>query len=221
MGEQQSIEHFKVVASDGTTVGAWRGGDPDGLPVVVSPGLGSPPEVWLGLTRPGSGFRVMGVMHRGLYGNPRPETSEGIRLAAWMGDLLTLMDAEDVQRPLVLGWSMGVNASHMLASHHPDRVAGLLGVCGVPAGTFAYMGAPWHIPAQARESFASTVGRVLLAIGPVVDRVLPRLPVAPTAHMLQLTRLVERTADFDHLKQGVDAYLHHDWSWFFRLALAS
>ena len=131
------------------------------------------------------------------------------------------MDAEGLERPLVLAWSLGVNAATLLALRAPERVAGLLGVCGVPSGTFAHMGAPWRWPHVIREPAATAVARTLQLGSPVLGAVTPHLPARAVARALRWGRFVGRDADNDHLGSAVHHYLHHEWQWFFTLALTA
>ncbi len=57
-----------------------------------------------------------------------------------------MMDHFGIDRAVLMGWSMGVNTMFELAARHPERVAGLFAVAGVPGDTFATMLAPLRLP---------------------------------------------------------------------------
>ena len=61
-----------------------------------------------------------------------------------------MLDDAGVAACPVAGWSIGVNTMFELAVTHPERVAGLFAVAGVPGETFGSMGAPLFIPASAQ-----------------------------------------------------------------------
>jgi pimeloyl-ACP methyl ester carboxylesterase len=57
-----------------------------------------------------------------------------VRVQDHVDDAVALLDAMGMERALVACWSIGVNIGFELAQRHPDRVAGLMAVAGVPAG---------------------------------------------------------------------------------------
>ena len=72
-----------------------------------------------------------------------------------------------------MGWSMGVNTAFELAYLHPDRVAGLFAVAGVPGGTFASMLAPLGVPRFARAAITVNAARAMRGSGQAALRVWP------------------------------------------------
>jgi pimeloyl-ACP methyl ester carboxylesterase len=130
---------FDFAGADGTTIRGWSNDAVSGVPVVVANGLGTPPAAWPALVPRDSGYDVSTWYYRGTGGSERPADPARITVADHVGDLLALMDARSVDRALVLCWSIGVNVAFELAERHPDRVAGLLAVAGVPGGTFGAM----------------------------------------------------------------------------------
>ncbi len=136
---------FDFPSADGTVLRGWAG-DGDGLPLVISNGLGTIPQAWPALVAPDSGYRAWTWYQRGTFGSQRPGDPTRIRVEDHVKDAVALMDARGVERALVACWSVGVNVGFELAERHPDRVAGLLAVAGVPGGTFATMGGPLRIP---------------------------------------------------------------------------
>ena len=49
---------FDFTSSDGTCIRGWRG-DGDGVPLVISNGLGTIPQAWPGLMGADSGYRTV------------------------------------------------------------------------------------------------------------------------------------------------------------------
>ena len=62
------------------------------------------------------------------------------------------MDHFGLDRPVLAGWSMGVNTVFELALRQPERVAGLFAVAGVPGDTFSTMLAPLYVPRARRAA---------------------------------------------------------------------
>ena len=62
---------FDVRSGDGTVVRGWRS-DAEGVPLVISNGLGTVPSAWPALIRPDSGYRACSWCHRGTFGSDRP-----------------------------------------------------------------------------------------------------------------------------------------------------
>jgi 3-oxoadipate enol-lactonase len=125
---------FDVRSSDGTTLRGWSS-DGDGLPLLISNGLGTIPQAWPALIAPDSGYAAVTWYQRGTFGSQRPADPERIRVRDHVDDAVALLDARGIDRALVACWSVGVNVGFELTSRHPERVAGLLAVAGVPGGT--------------------------------------------------------------------------------------
>jgi pimeloyl-ACP methyl ester carboxylesterase len=156
-----------VPSSDGTVLRAWSN-DGEGAPVLLCNGLGTIPEAWPGLTGADSGYRVVTWYHRGTFGSERPSDPARVKVEDHVEDAIAVMDAHGMERALVPAWSIGVNIAFELALRHPDRVAGVMAVAGVPGGTFATMGEPWRIPRRLRHPIASRVAKSGRSVGPAL-----------------------------------------------------
>src|SRR5688572_11833558 len=95
---------FDFPSSDGTTIRGWRN-DSDGLPLVISNGLGTIPQAWPALVRPDSGYRTVTWYYRGTFGSQRPADPGRIRVEDHVEDMVALMDSEGMERALVACWS--------------------------------------------------------------------------------------------------------------------
>jgi len=212
---------FDVRSGDGTVVRGWRS-DSEGVPLVISNGLGTVPAAWLALVRPDSGYRACSWYHRDTFGSDRPADPARIRVEDHVGDMLALMDSEGIDRALVACWSIGVNIGFEFARRHPDRVAGLMAVAGVPGGTFGAMGAPWRIPSTLRRPIAVRVTKALRTAGPVLTWLAPRVPVNDrTAWVLTHSGLLTDAARPELLVPMLREFLLHDWTWYMHLAVAA
>ena len=101
------VNSSTVQAADGTALCVWSNGG-TGVPVVISNGLGTPPAAWPTVMAAGSGFHVVTWSHRGLGGSGRPADTDAVRVQDHVNDLRCVMDAEGMDRALVVDWSIGV-----------------------------------------------------------------------------------------------------------------
>ena len=111
------MAHFSFDAPDGTAVAGWRN-DGDGIPVVISNGLGTSPMTWPTIAAPDSGFRVATWYYRGTGGGTRPADESRVAIEDHVEDLLALMDHEGMEQAVLACWSLGVNVGFEL---HPGE----------------------------------------------------------------------------------------------------
>lgn len=210
----------KVRAHDGTMLQAWTS-DGVGLPVVLSNGLGASAAAWPAVTAPDSGFRVVTWHHRGLGGSDRPVHPEAIHIEDHAADLDAVMSAAGLERALLLGWSLGVNAAFEFSRRHPHRTAGLLAVAGVPGGSLEAMLGPSQLPKGLRQPAGQASTRLLPFIGPWLTYL---------AAATQRSQYPAPDTDADATAQdpihpaAIGAMLREfaaqDWEWYAQLAVA-
>jgi pimeloyl-ACP methyl ester carboxylesterase len=111
------------------------------------------------------GLAAVSWWHRGLGGSDRPADPTRIHVEDHVADLEATMDAAGFERAVVLGWSFGVNVAFEFARAHPERVAGILGVGGVPGASFQAFGLP-GLPGALREGVGRTAAWLLRLVGP-------------------------------------------------------
>ncbi len=212
---------FEFQGRDGTKLMGWRSGG-KGLPLVLSPGLGTPPEAWPLIIRPDSGFAVTTFYYRGTGGSERPADRSRIRVEDHVSDLIALLDHERIDRALVAGWSIGVNLAFELARRQPDRVLGLLSVAGVPGGSLDSFFAPLGVPRRLRKTAAVAVCSLARAAGPGLSALARGVPkvellasaVAHTGFMLPQARPATTLP-------ALTEFFRNDFRWYFELALAA
>ena len=216
---------FDFTSADGTVLQGWRNhdpADPTGIPLVISNGLGTTPEAWPALIGPDSGYRACSWYHRGTFGSQRPADPRRIGIEDHVDDVVALMDAEGVERAVVVCWSIGVNIGFELAQRHPDRVAGLMAVAGVPGGTFRSIGGLIRLPKALRKPLAVNAARGLRSIGPALTWLTPKLPVNhQVAWLLAHSGVFTPAARPELLVPMLTEFLQHDWRWYGELALAA
>jgi pimeloyl-ACP methyl ester carboxylesterase len=212
---------FDVTSADGTRLRAWSS-DGDGPPLLLSNGLGTVPQSWPALVRPDSGFATLSWYMRGTFGSARPADESRIRVEHHVEDALAVLDARGVERALVASWSVGVNVAFELAERHPDRVAGVLAVAGVPGGTFATMGGPLRIPRRLRHPIATRTAKASALAGPALTWLAPKVPVTKrTAWLISHSGFMLPGADPEVLVPMLREFVRQDWGWYMRLAVAA
>jgi pimeloyl-ACP methyl ester carboxylesterase len=212
---------FTFPSTDGTVLRGWAG-DGDGPPLLLSNGLGTIPQAWPALVAGDSGYRTVTWYQRGTFGSGRPADESRIRVQDHVEDAVALMDARGMDRALVASWSVGVNVAFELAQRHPDRVAGVLAVAGVPGGTFATMGGPLGIPRRLRHPIATRTAKASRLAGPALTWLAPRVPVnRRTAWLISHSGFMLPGADPQVLVPMLEEFVKQDWAWYMRLAVAA
>jgi pimeloyl-ACP methyl ester carboxylesterase len=217
------VAHFEFVSSDGTRIRGWRNRDDgQGVPVVVSNGLGTPPTAWPALIRNNSGFRAVTWYYRGTGGSARPRDETRITVEDHTADLLALMDHEGIDKALLVCWSLGVNIAFEFAKKHPDRVAGLLAVAGVPGGTFQAMGGLLRVPRRLRHPLFVAGARLLSRVGPALTWGANKLPMNPlTIGLITHSGFMVPAAKPEVVIPALEEFRRHDFRWYFGLAVAA
>ena len=205
-----------VISRDGTALRSWSNGA-DGVPLVISNGLGAPPSAWPRLAEADCGFAAVSWWHRGLGGSERPDDPTRIHVEDHAADLEATMDGAGFERALLLGWSFGVNIAFEFARAHPARVAGILGVGGVPGGSFRAFGPP-GLPGALREGAGRAAAWLLRLLGPPAAAL--ALPAVDSARALGVGH-VPPLPDPASSAAVVRQFAAHPWSWYSELLLAA
>jgi pimeloyl-ACP methyl ester carboxylesterase len=110
--------------------------------VILIPGLSSSPEVWDQLTEQLKGrYRVHRIHVQGFAGAPVEDNATGPVAAPVAEDLARYIAEQNLNKPAVIGHSMGGTIGMMLAARHPDSVGKLMVVDMIP-----FMGAMFAQP---------------------------------------------------------------------------
>lgn len=214
---------FDVISADGTRVRAWRnGGDERGLPVVISNGLGTPPESWPRLVDEPQTFHAVSWYYRGTGGGERPAEPSHVSIDDHVDDLIAVMDAEGIERALLACWSLGVNVGFEAALRYPERVAGVLAVAGVPGGTFRAMGGLLRVPRRLRHPLGVFGTHLLRRAAPGIGLLVKAVPMnRSTAWLVAHSGFVLPAAKPEVLLPALRVFSGHDWRWYFTLALGA
>ena len=110
--------------------------------VILIPGLSSSPEVWDALTEELKGrYRIHRIHVQGFAGAAPKDNAEGPVSAPVAEDIARYIREQGLEKPAVIGHSMGGTIGMMLAARHPDSVGKLMVVDMVP-----FMGAMFAQP---------------------------------------------------------------------------
>lgn len=108
-------------------------------PVVLCDGIGCDGYVWRYLRRSLAPRRVLHPHYRGHGRSQAPRDLSRVTIPDLADDLAAVLDDAGTSRALLVGHSMGVQVALETWRRHPDRVAGLVLVCGAsshPLRTF-------------------------------------------------------------------------------------
>jgi pimeloyl-ACP methyl ester carboxylesterase len=145
-----------------------------GRDVIFIPGLTSSPEIWESTVASlGSGYRVHLVHVRGFAGLEPGANVEGPVSAPVAEEIARYIEANNLQRPAVVGHSMGGTIGMVLAARHPDRVGKLMVV-----DMFPFMGAMFGGANATRESLT-----------PIADGIRAQMAAAPQGVVSDMTRM--------------------------------
>src|SRR5690606_40168966 len=101
--------------------------------VILIPGLSSSPHVWDLLTNELTGrYRVHRIHVQGFAGAAAEDNAEGPVSAPVAEDIARYIREQGLDRPAVIGHSMGGTIGMMLAARHPDSVGRLMVVDMIP-----------------------------------------------------------------------------------------
>lgn len=124
--------------------------------IILIPGLSSSPEVWQGtVDHLGEGWRVHRIHIQGFAGAPARGNAEGPVAAPVADEIARYIAEAGVEKPAVVGHSMGGTIGLMLAARHPELVGRLMVVDMVP-----FMGAMFGPPGATAESVAAVADQV-------------------------------------------------------------
>lgn len=118
-----------------------------GPDVILVPGLGSSPKVWTGVVAKVPGYRYHLVQVNGFAGAPMNGNKEGTVAAPVAEEIARYIAAQGLNKPSLIGHSMGGSIGLMIAARHPDALSKLMVVDMVP-----FLGALFGPPGTTAES---------------------------------------------------------------------
>lgn len=103
-----------------------------GSDVVLIHGLGSSPRVWAEMMKAVPGYRYHLVHIAGMGGKDKGANGDGLVAAPVAEEVARYISTEKLNKPAVIGHSMGGTISMMLAARHPDAVSKVMVVDMLP-----------------------------------------------------------------------------------------
>ena len=203
----------RVKAVDGTEIAVRERGEADGVSLVLCNGLGGGFRVWSEMVAHlGGGFRVVDWDYRGLYDSKAPARRETCSVRDHACDLLQVIEQCEIEQPVLVGWSMGVQVILELHRSHP----------GIPAAFVAIHGTAGRPLDTAFDSdrtarVAPRVFAIMRAIGASVAQHAPGLAQTPGV-IEAFTRgarslgLVSRDIDIEHFRAIAEEWLGMDFA---------
>jgi pimeloyl-ACP methyl ester carboxylesterase len=125
-------EHY-ATAGDGTRLFWTSTGAGDGPTLVLTDGIGCAGYIWRFLAPDlARGSRVIHWNYRGHGRSERPADPERVSVLECVDDLLAVLDDAGERSAVIVGHSMGVQVALEAHRRAPERIDGLVLVCGAP-----------------------------------------------------------------------------------------
>ncbi len=128
------IQQRHVTARDGTRIGYQVRGD--GPCVVFANGLGGTYIAFRYLYEAVSSYKTICWDYRGLYSSDPSRDPLANTVAHQVEDLIAILEAEQVDSFVLVGWSMGVQVGFEAIRRYPARVRGMLAINGTYGRAF-------------------------------------------------------------------------------------
>lgn len=128
----------------------------EGSDVILIPGLGSSPRVWREMIAAVPGHRYHLVQLAGFAGQATRANTEGAVAAPVAEEIARYIASSGLQKPAVIGHSMGGTMGLMLAARHPELVSGLMVVDMLP-----FLGVMMGPPGTTPQSLKPTADAML------------------------------------------------------------
>ena len=126
-----------LISFDGTRLTVFEGGTPQGPPMILVNGLGGNLSAWHHVVqRFQHEFRLFTFDYRGLYTSDPATDMRRYRIEDHAQDLTCLIERYELHRPVLVGWSMGVQVSLEYLRQSPDGAAALVAINGTPGFPF-------------------------------------------------------------------------------------
>lgn len=135
-----------------------------GVDIILVPGLSTPREVWQGLVEELQGQARLHLVEINGFGSaPAGENAGGTLIQGSAEDIARYVDSRDLQRPVLVGHSLGGAVAMLSAIDDPQRYGGVMVVDSAPF--LARMFDPEATPESAAE-MAGQLKRQILSSAP-------------------------------------------------------
>jgi pimeloyl-ACP methyl ester carboxylesterase len=130
-----------------------------GPDVVLIPGLSSSPDVWRSTIAAVPGYRYHLVQVSGFAGRPAGANATGPVLEPVAGEIARYIREARLDRPAIVGHSMGGSWAIMVAGRNPGLVSKVMVVDMMP-----YLGAMFRQPGSTDEQLAAVAAQIRAAL---------------------------------------------------------
>ncbi|MFZ6768217.1 alpha/beta fold hydrolase [Undibacterium sp. Di26W] len=137
----------------------------EGRDVILVPGLSSSPRVWAELVKAVPGYRYHLVQVSGFAGQAKGGNTEGAVAAPVAEEIARYIQQQGLQKPVLIGHSMGGSIGMMVAARHPQAISKLMVV-----DMFPFLGIMFGPPGTTSQS-----------IKPMADDMLAKMRAAEPA----------------------------------------
>lgn len=127
-----------------------------GSDVILIPGLGSSPRVWAELIKAVPGHRYHLIQVSGFAGQAVGANQDGVVAAPVAEEIARYIAEQGLQKPAVIGHSLGGTIGMMLAARHPQATSKLMVVDMLP-----FLGALFGPPGTTADSIKPTADAIL------------------------------------------------------------
>ena len=102
--------------------------DGEGFPIILHTGAGGDPTMWqqAGYVEGLRGLQRILIDHRGHGKSDRPVGLENHAMECYVGDIIAVLDALNIERAAFWGYSSGASVGYALAATRPERVTALI-----------------------------------------------------------------------------------------------
>lgn len=173
--------------------------------LLLCDGLGCDGYVWKYLMWAlAAEYRIIHFHYRGHGQSSLPTDLQSVRLSDFARDAVAVLDACEVERAVLIGHSMGVQVALETYNQSPERVAGLVLVCGSygnPLRTFKGSGRLESLLPLVR----ATVSRMPQVVGAFWRRALPTQLSFYLAQQIEIDGTRVRREDFFPYLEGLAA----------------
>ena len=123
---EATVQARRATAPDGTRIAYEVLGSGERT-IVLANGLGGRLYAWgPAIEALWRDYRIITWDYRGLFASDSPASQRHLAVSHHADDALAVLQAEGVERAVIIGWSMGVQVSLDFAASFPERVAGLV-----------------------------------------------------------------------------------------------
>jgi len=211
----KSITEKHLTSFDGTDICYYVGGE--GIPVIIANGLGgSLPAFQKVFEHFEEGYQFITWDYRGLYRSGHPDDTSSLALPCHAEDMAEILRAEEIDKAILVGWSMGVQVILEYCRRWSDTALGVVSICGTP-------GDPISTQALGGRWTSTLIRRMLQATAQnpaMVQRIMKPLFETPiAARLFKRTGVVGRTTNMIQLRQFMRNFATIDVETFCRIFL--